>query len=108
MDKPLRYLALAAKSGAWVSGSDSCEKYIRSGKKGTVFFAKDASESTKRFFIQMTHSFSLPNYTTIYPKEMLAHATGRASPISVGMVTNEGLTQAFLAAVNALNTEEEE
>ena len=107
MDKPLRYLALAAKSGAWVSGSDSCEKYIRSGKKGTLILAADASEPTKKTFSRLAQSFGLPVYNTACTKNLLAHATGRATPISVGVVTNNGLAQAFLSASDALNTEEE-
>ena len=47
MDKVYSLLGLAKKAGQLLSGDDTCERTIKSGKAVLVIVAGDASENTK-------------------------------------------------------------
>ncbi|PYG88412.1 ribosomal protein L7Ae-like RNA K-turn-binding protein [Ruminiclostridium sufflavum DSM 19573] len=50
MDKVYSLLGLAKKAGQLVSGDETCERNIKSGKAVLVIVARDASENTKDKF----------------------------------------------------------
>lgn len=55
MDKVYSLLGLAKKAGQLLSGDETCERTIRSGKAVLVIVASDASENTKDKFKTMSN-----------------------------------------------------
>ncbi|HEY5585574.1 MAG TPA: ribosomal L7Ae/L30e/S12e/Gadd45 family protein [Ruminiclostridium sp.] len=53
MDKVYSLLGLAKKAGQLLSGDETCERTIKSGKAVLVIVASDASENTKDKFKSM-------------------------------------------------------
>lgn len=47
------FLGLARKAGRLISGTENCEKAIRSNKAKLVILAEDASANTKKKFFDM-------------------------------------------------------
>ena len=107
MDKALRYLALAVKAGRLTVGAEDCAK---SRKKGTGFLlltAADASGNTIRQAEEMSRSKNTALARTIYTKQQIAHAIGRSNPVAVAMICDQGLAEAFAAAVAGTQEQEE-
>lgn len=52
-NKTYSFLGLATKAGQLISGEDSCERAIRSGKAKLVIVAEDSSDNTKKKFENM-------------------------------------------------------
>ncbi len=53
MDKVYSLLGLSKKAGKLVSGDETCERAIKSGKAVLVIVSKDASENTRDKFESM-------------------------------------------------------
>ena len=83
-DKVLSMLGLAAKAGAIASGEFSTEKSVKEGKAFLVIVADDASENTKKNFLDMTTYYEIPMYT-YSNKEMLGHAIGKEFRASIAV-----------------------
>ncbi len=47
------FMGLATKAGKLLSGEEACDKAVKSGKAKLVIVAGDASENTKKKFIDM-------------------------------------------------------
>ncbi len=60
MDKVYSLLGLAKKAGQLLSGDETCERTIKSGKAVLVVVADDASENTKDKFKSMCNYHSVP------------------------------------------------
>lgn len=95
--KAIRYLSLAAKAGKLVSGADDCEQTVKKGKRGLLILACDAGSSTARRAGTLA-SDRVRLFPCRYTKSELSAAIGRASPVSLALVTDEGLAGAFAAA----------
>lgn len=82
------FLGLAAKAGQVVSGDDTCERAIRSGKAKLVIVAEDATDNTKKKFnnICMHKKVDIVFYGK---KELLGKYIGK-DVRSVLTITNEG------------------
>lgn len=102
--KAIRYLSVAAKAGKIISGMDECGKYIKKGKSGLMILAADAGQNTERK-AQALISERIRLLQVIYTKSELSAAIGRGSPVSMALVADEGLADAF---AEAHATEQEE
>jgi len=103
--KAIRYLSIAAKAGKVTSGFDDCDKAIRKGKRGLLILAADAGQNTARRAGTLAGADRVRLFPCEYNKSELSAAIGRGSPVSLILVTDEGLAGAFAAAYA---TEQEE
>lgn len=106
MDKALRYLSLAAKSGRIRVGAEDCIQDIRNGRDWLVLTASDASENTVRQMRMLTVQCGMTLVESAYTKNEIAHAIGRAKPVAVAAICDKGLAGAFARA--AAKTQEQE
>lgn len=103
--KAIRYLSLAAKAGKLVSGMDDCEKSIKTGRGGLLILAADAGGNTVRRARALSDEKRVAVLHTAYSKSELSAAIGRGSAVSLVLVTDGGLAEAF-ASAHALEQEE--
>ena len=96
-NKLLSYLGLAARGRNVVSGEFMTEKAVKTGMACLVLIASDASERTKKDFMDMCKFYEVPCYE-ISTKEELGHAIGKEVRASLA-VTDEGLTKAILRQI---------
>ena len=95
----VRYLSLAAKAGRIVAGGDECEKAVaRQRRGGLMLVASDAGADAVRRARRLAEAPRVRLYRTTYTKSELASALGRGSPVSLALLTDEGLAAAFTAA----------
>lgn len=88
-DRILSLLGLAARGRNLTSGEFSTEKAVKEGKAAMVIIGNDASENTKKKFINMCAFYKTPIYF-YSDKELLGKAIGRGMRTSVA-VTDEGM-----------------
>ena len=96
--KAIRYLSIAVKAGALTSGFEECQKKLRRGGRGLLALACDAGANTVRRAQALAGAAGIRLLPCIYTKSELARAIGRGSPVSLILVTDEGLAGAFAAA----------
>ena len=94
MDNALRMVGIATKAGRTASGEFMTENAIKSGKAALVVLAGDASDNTKKKFMNMCEFYDVPIriYST---KDELGHAMGKEFRASMA-VTDEGLAQTIM------------
>ena len=85
------YLGLAARARLLVSGEFMTEKAIKSGKAHVVLIAGDASDNTKKKFLNMCEFYEVPCFVSA-DRETLGHTIGRQTRASVA-VTDEKLAK---------------
>lgn len=107
MDKALRYLGLAVRAGRLIVGAEDCAKQLRRSRGGLLVTASDAAANTLEQVCQMSGARHVPMLGTAYTKEELGRAVGRASPVAVAYICDEGLARAFAAAAD-MDREQEE
>ena len=98
-------LGLAAKAGKVQSGEFSTEKSVKSGKAFLVIVSEEASDNTKKMFINMCHFYHVP--LILYgTKETLGHCIGKEIRAAVA-VTDEGFANRIMELMEAsrANTE---
>ena len=61
-DKVLSMLGIAAKSGNVVSGEFSTEKAVKTGHAYLVIVSEEASDNTRKSFMNMTEFYDVPCY----------------------------------------------
>ena len=105
--KAIRYLSLAAKAGALVTGGDEIEKNIRRGKRGLIITASDAGPSALRRAERLAQENDMSLTDSLYTKSELAAAVGRGSSVAFALVTDRGLASAFLEAAGNGSEQEE-
>lgn len=96
--RAIRYLSLAAKAGKLVTGGDECEKTLRRGRGGLLILAADAAANAERRAASMADGIHVRLMRAPYTKSELAAAVGRARPVAIALVTDEGLASAFADA----------
>ena len=107
MDKALRYLGLAAKAGRLAVGTEDCAKALNGRKGALLIAAADAGANTLRQAETMAAEKCAFRQVG-YAKQELAQAVGRAGPVALMHVADEGLARAFLSAVDEERGEQEE
>ncbi|MCX7711831.1 MAG: ribosomal L7Ae/L30e/S12e/Gadd45 family protein [Clostridia bacterium] len=75
-NKVYSFLGLATKAGKVVSGDETCERAIKSGKVFLTLIARDASENTKKKFSDIC-SYRKVELRFFGEKEMLGRYTGK-------------------------------
>ncbi len=82
------FLGLATKAGKLISGEETCERMLKSGKICLVIVAEDASDNTKRKFKNMC-DYRKVDIEYFGSKEMLGRFTGKKIR-SVIAITDRG------------------
>lgn len=75
-NKVYSFLGLATKAGKVVSGDETCERAIKSGKAFLTIVAQDASKNTKKKFSDMC-SYRNIKIREFGEKELLGRYTGK-------------------------------
>ncbi len=88
MDKVYSLLGLAKKAGQLLSGDETCERTIKSGKAELVVVANDASENTKDKFKSMCNYRSVP-YREYGLKLELGKYTGKELRAVVSIISKD-------------------
>ena len=70
------FLGLATKAGKLISGEESCEKAIKSGKACLIIVAEDASDNTRKKFKDMC-VYRKITISFFGEKELLGRYTGK-------------------------------
>lgn len=85
MNKALSLLSLATKAGKTKSGEFLTEKEVKDGNAFLVIVAEDASDNTKKKFLNMCEFYEVPIY--FYgDKDTLGHAMGKEFRASLAIV----------------------
>ena len=91
-DKVLSMLGIAAKSGNVVSGEFYTEKAVKTGHAYLVIASEEASDNTRKSFMNMTEFYDVPCYC-YGSKEALGRCIGKEFRASLA-VTDENLARA--------------
>ncbi|SHJ44403.1 L7Ae/L30e/S12e/Gadd45 family ribosomal protein [Tepidibacter formicigenes] len=83
-NKILSLLGLALKSGNLVSGDDTTLKELKKNKIKLVVIAQDASDNTKKLFIDKSR-FRNVEYALFATKEELGKSIGKSSRAVIGI-----------------------
>lgn len=89
--KALSLLSIAAKAGKVVSGSFLSEKALQEGNACLVIIAEDASDNTKKKFINKSTFYKVP-YIVLGNSNSLGHLIGKQARTTV-TVTDGGLAK---------------
>lgn len=98
MDKALRYLGLAARAGRLAVGAEDCGKQLRKRRGGLLIAAADAASNTLEQAHVLCSRSGTPMLSAAYTKQQLGLAAGRAAPVALALICDEGLAEAFAAA----------
>lgn len=91
--KILNLLGLATKAGQTASGEFMTEKAVKSGKAYLVLVSEEASENTRKMFLNMCTYYEVPIYV-FGKKEELGHSMGKEMRASLA-VTDAGFAKAL-------------
>ena len=98
VDKALGYLGLAARAGRLTVGTEDCVKESRRRTGGLIVAASDAGESALRQAAFLAGQGRGRAFRCGYTKQELGRAAGRAGPVALAIIWDEGLAKAFEAA----------
>lgn len=88
VDRIYSFLGLATKAGKEISGEETCERALKSGKVYLVIVSADASDNTKKKFMDMCSYRSVP-IRFFGSKDMLGRFSGKITRTVVA-VTDKG------------------
>lgn len=92
--KALSYLSISQKAGLVVTGEGACEKAISSGQAKLVIIASDASDNTKKKFLNKSLYYKIPNVVWGLRDE-ISRAIGKNNrPVAV--IIDKGLADRIL------------
>jgi ribosomal protein L7Ae-like RNA K-turn-binding protein len=97
------FLGLAMKAGRVVSGEETCERTLKTGKVSLVIVSDDASDNTKKRFRDMC-SYRNVDIRFFGVKEMLGKFTGKAVR-SVVAITERGFAAHLMEMIDNRGTE---
>jgi ribosomal protein L7Ae-like RNA K-turn-binding protein len=75
-DRIYSFMGLAAKAGKLLSGDETCERALKTGKVYLVVVSEDASDNTRKKFKDMC-SYRNINYRIFGEKELIGRFTGK-------------------------------
>lgn len=93
-NKILSLAGLAAKAGRIASGELSVEKAVKSGRGHLVIVAEDASDNTRKKFLNMCEYYQVP-ILLMETREELGRAVGKELRASIA-VLDAGFAKAML------------
>lgn len=88
------FLGLMQRSGNITSGDDGVEIDIKKGKCKLLVLAEDASDNTKKKFVDMAQYRNIP-FIVFGTKDKLGEAIGKAPRASLS-IRNEGFAKEFV------------
>ena len=98
-NKIFSLLGLATRASAVVSGEFMTEKSVKEGRARLVIVGSDASDNTKKNFLNMCAYYHVPCF--LYgTKEVLGHAMGKEMRASLA-VTDEGFAKNLIGKLEA-------
>ena len=100
----LSLIGIATRARKVVSGEFSTERSVKSGKSCLVIVSEEASENTKKKFINMCDHYKVPIYL-FGTKDELGHAMGKEMRASLAVV-EEGLAKAIVKQMNMIGGSE--
>lgn len=104
--KILNLLGLATKAGKIASGEYMTEKAVKSGKASLVLVSGEASDNTRKMFLNMCTYYEVPIYV-FGDKEELGHAMGKEMRASLA-VLDEGFSKALVKQLELIGGSEYE
>ena len=99
------YIGLATKAGKAVSGEFSTEKAVKEKKAKLVLVSEEASNNTKKKFIDSCSWYRIPIYL-FGEKERLGHSMGKQFRASLAIM-DEGLADAIVKQFTLLKHEDQ-
>ncbi|NLP16300.1 MAG: 50S ribosomal protein L7ae [Clostridiales bacterium] len=93
LKKVFNLLGIATKSNNIVSGEFKTEKAVKEQKAALVIVAEDASDNTKKMFMNMCSYYKVPIYFCGLKTE-LGHCMGKELRASLA-ITDKGLADAI-------------
>lgn len=94
MNNGLSMVGLATRAGKTVSGEFATEKAIKEGKARVVIVAEDASDNTKKLFMNKCDYYKVPIFIT-GSKDELGSVTGNQSRASLAVI-EQGFAKAII------------
>lgn len=87
-------IGLATRAGKTVAGEFSVEKAVKTNKAFLVLVSEEASDNTKKLFLNKCNYYQIPVY--IYgSKEELGSSTGNKERASIA-ITDEGFSRTIV------------
>lgn len=102
-NRVLSMIGIAARAGCIASGEFAVEKAIKTQKADLVIVAEDASENTRKSYMDAAAFYGVP-IEIFGSREELGEAIGKAFRAAVA-VTDENLAKAVLNRLLAYKTE---
>ena len=99
-NKILSLLGIANRGRNLVSGEFMTEKTVKSYKAYLVIVAEDASDNTKKMFLNMCDFYKVPYYV-FGTKEELGHSIGKEMRASLAVI-DEGLAHAIKMQIQTI------
>lgn len=91
MNKIFSMIGLATRAGKTVAGEFSVEKAVKTGKAFLVLVSEEASDNTKKLFLNKCKHYQIPVY--VYgSKEELGSSTGNRERTSIAII-DEGFSR---------------
>ena len=94
----LNLIGLATKAGKTVSGEFSTERAVKSGKANMVVVSEEASDNTRKKFVNMCTYYKVP-ICILGKKDELGQCTGKEMRASLA-VLDEGFARAMGKQMN--------
>ena len=104
--RALNLIGLATKAGKTVSGEFSTEKAVKTEKAYLVVVSEEASDNTKKMFMNMCTYYKVP-ICYFGGKGELGHAMGKELRASLAVV-DEGFARAIVKQMNTIGGSEYE
>ncbi len=98
-NKALSMLSIAEKAGKTVSGGFMVEKALQEKKAQLVLIAGDASDNTKKKFMQKCEFYKIPCYMSV-DSSLLGKTIGKEARVTVA-VTDVGLAKQIINGINS-------
>ena len=95
--KALSLAGLSARAGKVSSGEFATDKSIKTGRSYLVIAAEDASDNTRKKFMNSCSFYNIP-FRVYSDKDTLGHAIGRQERAVIS-IEDEGLANAVMAAI---------
>ena len=93
-NKVYSYLGICQKAGKLISGEGACEKAIASGDGKLIIIAQDASDNTKKKFLNKAEYYHVPVYIK-GERDILSSAIGKINRPTV-VITDKGLSEKII------------
>lgn len=95
-------LGLASKAGRLVSGEDVVRKSIRQNKVNLIIISEDASENTKKRFLNAAEFYKLP--IVIWgQKELIGSSIGKSDRSVIG-ICDEGFQKSISSLLSDITS----